>query len=187
MNIDERLEQAWKGGAPSAPPPDLVRRVRRRRWRYRALRALEVILTLAAFLVFVPALFNGGMSASHWLLMPFYAVFLPTVWFIALRKPGRRAEDASRSGSAYAKLRMAQLRIGLRDLWLACAAAWALLGYSVLANLGIWLLGATHWRTQGVVLLVGAVGWLLGTLWLGAIFRRRWLREYRAVRRLVCP
>lgn len=184
MNFDDQLARAFKGEAPPAPAPDLARRVRQRRWRHRAWRALEVLLTLAAVAVFVPALVSGGMTATHWLLMPFYAVFLPTVWIIALRKPGPSAEDATRSGTVYAHLRMKQLRTGLRDLWMTRVAAWALLGYSALANLGIWVLGATNWRSDGWVLLLVALGWLLGTLWLSAALRRRWLREFRAVRRL---
>lgn len=184
MNFDDQLAQAFKGEAPTTAAPDLARRVRQRRWRHRAMRTLEVVLTLAAVAVFVPALVSGGMTATHWLLMPFYAVFLPTVWVIALRKPGRRADDVTQSAGIYAHLRMSQLRTGLRDLWLARATAWALLGYSVLANVGIWVLGATHWRTDGWVLLLVAVGWMAGTLWLSATLRQRWLREYRAVRRL---
>jgi hypothetical protein len=183
MNFDDQLPQAFKGEVPLAAAPDLARRVRQRRWRHRAVRTLEVLLTLAALAVFVPALVSGGMTTTHWLLMPFYVVFLPTVWVIALRMPGRHA-DATRSGAIYAQLRMAQLRTGLRDLWMARAAAWALLWYSVLANLGVWVFGAAHWRADGLVLLLVAVGWLAGTLWLSATLRQRRLREYRAVRRL---
>jgi len=185
MNFDDELARAFKAEAPPAAAPDLVRRVRQRRWRHRAMRALEVVLTLVAVAVFVPALVSGGMTPVHWLLLPFYAVFLPTVWVFALRKPGGHAQDATRSGTIYAHLRMAQLRTGLRDLWLARATAWALLGYSVLANVGIWGLGATDWRVDGAVLLLVAMGWLAGTLWLNAALRQRWLREYRAVRRLL--
>lgn len=185
MNFDDQLSQAFKGEAPPKASPDLARRVRQRHWRHRALRVLEVVLTLAAVAVFVPALVSGGMTPTHWLLMPFYAVFLPTVWIIALRKPGRRGEELTQSAGVYAHLRMAQLRTGLRDLWLARATAWALLGYSLLANAAIWLLGATHWRVDGLVLLLVALGWLAGTLWLSATLRQRRLREYRAVRRLV--
>lgn len=185
MNFDEQLAQAFKGEAPPAAAPDLARRVRQRHWRHRALRVLEVVLTLAAVAVFVPALVRGEMTPTHWLLMPFYAVFLPTVWLVALRTPRRRAHDMTQSAGVYAHLRMAQLRTGLRDLWMARAAAWALLGYSLLANAGIWLLDATQWRGDGWVLLLVAVGWLAGTVWLSTTLRQRWLREYRAVRRLV--
>lgn len=183
-DFDDRLAQAFKAEAPPTAAPDLARRVHQRRWRHRAYRALEVALTLAAVAVFVPALVGGGMTPVHWLLMPFYAVFLPAAWVIALRNPGRRGHDVTQSAGIYAHLRMAQLRTGLRDLWLARAAAWALLGYSVLANVGIWVLGATHWRSDGWVLLLVAVGWYAATRWLSASLRRRWLREYRAVRRL---
>ncbi len=185
MNFDDQLAQAFKGEAPPTLAPDLARRVRRKQWRQRALRTLEVLLTLVAVLVFVPALVRGDMTATHWLLMPFYAVFLPTAWVIALRKLGRRGDDVTRSAGIYAHLRMSQLRTGLRDLWLGRAAAWALLAYSVLANVGIWAFGAGDWRGDGWLLLLAAVGWLAGTRWLSARWRRRWLREYRAVRRLV--
>ena len=184
MNFEDQLAQAFKGEAPPAAAPDLAQRVRQRHWRHRALRVMEVVLTLAAVAVFVPALVRGEMTPTHWLLMPFYAVFLPTVWLVALRTPRRRAGELTQSAGVYAHLRMAQLRTGLRDLWMARAAAWALLGYSLLANLGIWLMGATHWRVDGLVLLLVALAWLAGTRWLSAARRQRWLREYRAVRRL---
>jgi hypothetical protein len=184
MNFDDLLENAWQGENRPAVAPALMRRVRRRRWRQRLLRALELLLTLVAVLVFVPALARGQMSSAHWLLLPFYAVFLPVAWALALRAPRRRGESLGERVCIYAHVRLAQLRTGLRDLWLARMAAWGLLGYSAMANLGIWLLADTHWRSGGLLLLAIAVGWLTATLWLSATMRRRWLREYRAVRRL---
>src|SRR5690606_9284902 len=100
------------------------------------------------------------------------------------RAPHRRANEISERLNIYAHLRMSQLRTSLRDLWLARAAAWALLGYSLAANLAVWLLAEPHWRSDAVLLLAVAVAWLIGTLWLSAKWRVRWLREYRRVRRL---
>ena len=73
----------------------------------------------------------------------------------------------------------------MSDLWLARATVWALLGYALLANAGVWWLDADEaWRSAGGTLLLAAAAWLVATLWLSRRLRRRWLREYRAVRRL---
>lgn len=185
MNFDDLLKDAWQGEIGAAPRHDLTRLVRSRQRRQRLQRMLELALTLAAVLVFGQALLSGRAEPSHWLLMPFFAVFLPIAWTIVLRAPLRQAGDVSERVSIYARLRLAQLRMGLRDLWLARRAAWALLGYATVVNLGVWLPAATHWRSAAWPLLTVAVGWLVATVWLSGALRRRWLREYRAVRRLI--
>ncbi|MDH5821688.1 hypothetical protein QFW77_01590 [Luteimonas sp. RD2P54] len=185
MNFDELLKDAWQGQTHAAAQQDLTRRVRRRQLRLRLLRGVEVALTVAALVVFGRALLSGRIEPAHWLLMPFFVAYLPVAWAIVLRAPRRHAADAAASGSSYARRRLAQLRTGLRDLWLARAAAWGLLGYAVVANAGVWLLAGKPWREAGLALLVAAVACVGATAWLNRRMRRRWLREYRAVRRLV--
>lgn len=185
MKFDELLKDAWQGQTHSAMEQDLTRRVRRRKWRLRLLRSLEVALTVAAVLVFGKALLSGRVDAAHWLLMPFFVVFLPMAWAFVLRAPKRHAGDAMGSASSYARLRLAQLRNGLRDLWLARTAAWSLLAYAVVATAGAWLWAGEAWRDAGSALLAMAVATLAATVCLRSTLRRRWLREYRAVRRLV--
>jgi hypothetical protein len=185
MNFDDLLKEAWQGQTHSAASQDLTDRVPRRRRRVRLLRMTEVTLTVIAVLVFGQALLGGRMEPVHWLLMPFFAVFLPMAWAIVLRAPRRHATDPTGSTGAYARLRLAQLRIGLRDLWLARTAAWVLLAYAVVANAGVRLWAGDAWRSAGLALLVMALACLGTTAWLSRMLRRRWLREYRAVQRLV--
>lgn len=185
MNFDEVLKDAWRGQTHSAKQQDLTRRVRRRQLRLRLQRAVEVALTVVAVLVFGQALLSGRVAPSHWLLMPFFVVFLPMAWFILLRAPRRHALDATESASIYARLCLAQLRTGLRDLWLARTTAWFLLGYAVVANAGVWLLVGESSRNAGLVLLVMAVASLGTTAWLSRRLRQRWLREFRVVQRLI--
>ncbi len=185
MKFDDLLNDAWQGQTHSAAQQDLTRRVRRRHRRLRLLRTVEVALTVIAMLVFGQALLSGRIDPAHWLLMPFYVVFLPMAWAIVLRAPRRRATDATGSASTYARLRLAQLRTGLRDLWLARTTAWMLLAYAVVANTGVWLLAGEAWRDAGLALMVMAVASLGATVWLSRTLRQRWLREYRAVQRLI--
>lgn len=184
MNFDDLLKDAWQGEPGSSAMPDLTRRVHRQRRRLLLQRAVEVVLTVVAVLVFGQALVTGHATPAHWLLMPFYVVFLPIVWGIALRAPRRRGEDVTERVRTYASLRLSHLRVTLRDLWLARATGWALLGYAAAANVGVWVLADTHWRSTGLVLLISAVAWLGATLWVSRMLRRRLLREYRSVRRL---
>jgi hypothetical protein len=183
MNFDELLEDAWQSEARPAAP-DLIRRVHRRRTRYRVQRVAEIALTLVAVLVFGQALASGSAAPSHWLLMPFYLVFLPMVWTIVLRTPRRRAEDLTERVGTYAHLRLSQLRTSLRDLWLARAATGALLAYALLANAGVWALADADWRSAGLQLLILASAGLVVSLRLRHTLRRRWLREYGAVLRM---
>ena len=182
--FDDILKEAWKGEARQATRHELDRRVRRQRARQRLLRALEVALTLLAVLVFGHALASGNAGPSHWLLLPFYLVFLPGAWLFILRGPRRAASGLAESAHDYARLRMAQLRTGLRDLWLARVAAWSLLGYSVAANVGTWLHGDADWQSAALVLFGLSLAWALGIAGYGSHRRRALLREYRALRSL---
>jgi hypothetical protein len=185
MKFDDLLKDAWQGQTHSAIQQDLTRRVRRRQRLLRVLRTTEVALTVIAVLVFGQALVSGRVDRAHWLLMPFFVVFLPMAWTIVLRSPRRHATDATGSASSYARLRLAQLRTGLRDLWLARTTAWLLLAYAFVANAGAWLLAGEAWRSAALALLVMAVASLAATIWLSRRLRQRWLREYRAVQRLI--
>ncbi len=185
MKFDDLLKDAWQGQTHSDMQQDLTRRVRRHQRRLRLLRTTEVVLTVIAVLVFGLALLSGRVDPAHWLLMPFFVVFLPMAWTIVLRAPQRHATDATGSTSTYARLRLAQLRSGLRDLWLARTTAWLLLAYAVVASAGVWLLAGEGWRGAALALLVMAVASLGATVWLSRRLRQRWLREYRAVQRLI--
>lgn len=185
MKFDDLLKDAWQGQTRSAAQQDLTRRVHRRKRRLRVLRTVEIALTVIAVLVFGRALLSGRIDPAHWLLMPFFMVFLPTAWLIVLRAPRRHAADVTGSASAYARLRLAQLRIGLRDLWLARTTAWLLLAYAVIANACVWLFADDAWRSAGLALLAMAVACLGATGWISRALRQRWLHEYRAVRRLI--
>lgn len=187
MNFDDLLQQVWQGEHRPVSQQELTRRVRRQRLRIRLQRGGEVALTLVAVLVFGGALLSGNVGPSHWIMMPFFAVFIPVAWTIVLRAPRHRAWDATEKSNVYARLRLSQLRTSLRDLWLARVAAGVLFLYAVIANVIIWLVLDRHWREVGLILLVAAVAWLLATWVLLRLSRRRWLREYRAVRRLVDP
>ena len=185
MNFDDLLKDAWQAQTPTAMQQDLTRRVRRRQLRLRLLRTLEVALTVIAVLVFGQALLSGRADPAHWLLMPFFLVFLPMAWIFVLRSPRRHAADATGSASTYARLRLVQLRTGLRDLWLARTTAWVLLAYALVVNAGVWVLGGSSWREAGLALLLMAVAAMAVTLWLSRTLRQRWLREYRGVYRII--
>jgi hypothetical protein len=186
MNFEDRLLDAWN----ATPPRDetlarLTARVARQRWYRRVWRTLEITLTLAAIVLFGHALVSGTAAPVHWLLLPFFAVFLPVAWSLTLQAPHRhRADDASEVASTYARLRMAQLRTGLRDLWLARRVAVGLVAYAGVACLAVWWLADASWRPAAGTLLLYSVAWLGGTYWLSRRWRGRWLREYRAMRRL---
>lgn len=185
MNFDDLLKATWQSEHQSASQRDLTRRVRRQKMRLRVRRGIELALTAAALLVFGRALLNEGMGPAHWLTLPFFALYIPMAWAIILRAPRRRAWDASESAEVYARLRLSQLRASLRDLRFAGAAAGVLFAYAIAANALVWWLADDRWREAGVILLVVAGACLLATWTLIVLSRRRALREYRAVRRLV--
>lgn len=186
MEFEDRLRDAWQVQTRSAMTLEkldaaVARQRRRRAWH----RALEVVLSLAAILVFGHALLSGAMAPAHWLLLPFFAVFLPTAWVMAMRAPRVRADDASEAASTYARLRMAQIRTSLRDLWMARRSALALAIYAWVTWLAVWIFADVSWRSAAATLLAYAMAWLVGTFWLSRRLGPRRLREYRALRRLI--
>lgn len=188
MDFDDRLRDAWHTETP-APVlfENLKGRVLNRRRRKRLQRASEIALTILAVVIFGRAVVSAEAGPMHWLLLPFYAVFLPVVWMILARSRAGTAPDASANTSTYARLRMAQLRTSLRDLWLGRWAAGALLGYALVALGGAWWLGDTEWRSAAGRLLLIAMLWALGTFTINRRLRRRRVAEYRTMRRLIAP
>lgn len=186
MNIEDQLRAAWNAESGGhLDLADLTARVRRQRRRRYLQRAMELVLTLVAVAVFAHALISQSMEPPHWLLLPFFAVFLPTAWMLTLRGPRPGTDTASAPTHVYAQLRLAQLKTSLRDLWLARRSAQGLLVYSVLACIGAWLFGDAQWRESALVLLVYALAWLVVALLLGRWFGRRRNREYRNLRELL--
>lgn len=184
MSFDDVLKNAWQGERPVVAPARLASRVRRRRLQHRLQRGVEIGLTLVAAAVCGRALAGGDIDPMHWLLLPFFAVYLPMAWAFILRAPRPRREDVSENARLYARLRMSQLRVNLRDLWLARSAAWSLLAYAIAVNAGAWALGDVRWRSDAARLLLCALVWAVGTLWLSRRWRSSLLRGYRAMRRL---
>lgn len=185
MDFDEQLSRSWQAETRTATTSELTTRIHRQRLRIRALRSAEVILTLVVVLMFGQAVIARSLDPAHWLLLPFFAVFLPLAWTIILRAPRAASRDLTESPRIYARLRLAQLRTNLRNLWLARATARALVAYAVVANLFVWIAADASWRPAAWTLLAYALVWALGTWWLHRRLRRARLREYRSVARLV--
>lgn len=184
MDTDERLRKLWQQQQPpSEALHDLTVRVARHQRAVIMRRALEVLLTLAVVGVFAWPLWTGNVSPSHWLLMPFFAVFLVASWALILwQRPGA-ASAASESAAVYARLRQLQLRDALRNLWLAERGAIALLAYAAAAFAAAFWLGDA-WHNAAATLLAYSGLWYLGTRWLAKGKRRAMVREYRALRRM---
>jgi len=186
MNLEDQLHRAWQaetGGRPDLA--GLTARVRRQQRRRLLQRVVEAMLTVAAVAVFAHALIGQSMAPAHWLLLPFFAVFLPTAWLLALRGPRPDAETAIAPTEVYARIRLAQLKTSLRDLRLARHAAQGLIVYALLAGLGAWVLGDAPWRTAALWLLIYAVAWLAATRLLTHRLGRRRHDEIRNLRGLL--
>jgi Ca2+/Na+ antiporter len=188
MDLDERLRDAWQASVPdSSTLATIVERVHaHRRWQ-RWQRAIEVCLTLLAVLVFAVALVRDDTPPMIWLLLPFYALYLPVVWLVILRAPSARAVDPAERVSAHARLRIAQIRVRLRDLWLARRVAWALMAYAVIMLAVALSNGPGPWRDGATALVACALLWLSATYWISRRPRRQARHEYRRMRRLLEP
>lgn len=186
-DFDGLMQAAWRQERPPQDGTALAARVRRHRWRHRLWRGLEIALTLFAVVLLGRLLSGDGAAPAHWLVLPFFAVYLPAAWLLLLRAPRPQAVDAAQDVRTYAHVRLSQLRTGLRDLWLARIAALSLLAYAIVAASGAFAFGDAAWRAPALRLLAYAVLWTLATFWLSRRRRRRRLREYRALRRLARP
>lgn len=186
MNIEDQLRAAWN--AESGEHLDLASlaaRVQRHRRRRYWQRALEVVLTIFAIVLFAQAMISQEMGPSHWLLLPFFAVFLPTAWILVLRSPRQDLEEATAATTVYAQLRLVQLKTSLQDLKFARRSAQGLAIYALLACIGAWQFGDALWRETALWLLAFSLVWLIATLLLAHRLGRDRQREYRNLRDLL--
>lgn len=186
MNIDLDLQTLWQGQQPpSALAPRLFARITRQRQRMQLWRLLEILLSVGVVLWFGHALWVGAFTPRHWLLLPFFAVFLVVNWWVLLRQQPAARPALAASTAVYAAVRQQQLRQSLLQLKLASLSAQGLLAYALLALIGSAAWGEADWLKPALALGLYALGWFAATRWLVASRRRRALREYRALRRLV--
>ncbi len=180
MNMNERLQSVWEAETGESVLLDsLTRKVRRQRRRLQLRRVAEILLTLAAIIVFAHALLSQTMSPAHWVLLPFFIVFLPTVWTLILRAPRQDATELTAPTNAYARVRIAQLQSGLRELWIANRTAQALFAYSVAFNVATWWFGDPEWIRVGLGLLAYSMIWLGASLLFARTMGRRREEERR--------
>lgn len=181
---DDPLRAAWLGQA--APPPiapDLAARLGAHRRRRVAWRVLEAVVSMGAIAAFAGNALGGGFTAIDWLLLPFFAAYLPVAWWAVLRDDGRDTL-AGEDTRHYAATRLAQLRRLMHEGWLARRGTDALLAYALLALPAVWLAGwAAALDDAGWVLAAASAMWIAMRLGLRPM-RRRWWRERLALRRL---
>lgn len=186
MLSDDQLRAAFQAQRPERQQiVDIRARVRAQTWKRRIQRPLEAALSLFALAVFALSLSRGQGGPQLWVLLPFFAVFIPMIWWLVLRPARDKACYASGAVQDYARLRLNQLRENLREAWLARQATRALLLYSVIVVLLTGWLGAAEWRLAGATLLIWSLLWALGCWAVLRWYRPRQLREYRALRRLL--
>lgn len=164
---------------------EIEARIRGQRCWRRLQRGTEILLSLMALGVFAFALAGGSAAPAILLLLPFFAAYLPWIWWALLRGARRSQPSTEAAVAEFAAQRLAQLRSSLREAWLARQAARALLAYALAALALTHLLGDASWRSAALDLLLMALLWALLT---GLFLRRqrpRLLREYRALRRLL--
>lgn len=185
MDIDKELRSLWQSQSiPAVSIDELAARVRRHRRRLVLWRAGEAALTLFAVVALGKPLVDGEMTPVHWLLLPFFTVFLVVVWSVQLRRTERVPTTVSESVAVFARSRASQLRGSMRSLALTERSAWALLIYAAVAGSMAMLLGGGEWRIAGVWLLAWSALWCAGSRWWCARSRPRILAEYRRMRRL---
>ena len=183
-DLDALMRNAWQATRPRDARAALLDRVRRHRRRRRFRRGLEIALTLLAVALLLSPLRGAAIGPAYWLVMPFFVAYVPAVWWWLLRAPRSRVEVAALDVSAYAQVRLVQIRTGLRELRIARIAGLALLGYAAAVTIGTLMVGDPPWREAGVRLLLFSVAWTVATLWITRTRGRRDRREYRAMRRL---
>lgn len=188
MNTEfDPLMQAFQQQRPAGRRPlaEIEARVRaQRRWR-RLQRGTEILLSLLAIGVFAFVLAGGPAEPAILLLMPFFALYLPWIWWALLRGSRRSRQPVDAAVAEFAAQRLAQLRGSLREAWLARQAARALLAYALAALALTYLLGDGSWRSAALDMLLMALLWALLTWLFLRRQRPRLLREYRALRRLL--
>ncbi|KLJ01004.1 hypothetical protein [Luteimonas sp. FCS-9] len=183
-DFDDLMQAAWQEERPDGDGAMLAARVRRHRWRHRLRRGVEIALTLIAVVLLGRLLTGDDATPAHWLVLPFFAVYLPAVWCLLLRAPRPQSIDATQDVRTYAHVRLSQLRTALRDLWLARIAALGLSVYAAVAATAALASGDAAWQIPAGQLLAWAGVWTLATFWLSHRQRGRRLQEYRAMRRL---
>ncbi len=186
-DFDDLMRSAWQATQPTTDSAALVRRVRRHQRLHRLRRGLEIAVTLAAVVILLRPLAGAALTPAYWLVMPFFAVYMPVVWWLLLRAPRPRADAAALDGATYAQVRLSQLRAGLRELRIARLTAAALLAYALLALAAATALDAGAWQSAAGRLLLYAVGCAALTWAIARARRRRYRTEYRAMRRLAGP
>lgn len=186
-DFDAIMRSAWRRERPHAGlAATLPAQIRRHRLRHRLLRGMEVALTAAAIAMVVPLLSGSAVTPNHWLVLPFFAVYLPAAWWLLLRATPGRSADARLDVRSYAHVRISQLRRALHALWFARRGALALMAYAVIALAATLVLarGELAWIAPAATLLAYALAWAAATHWLSGRKQRRYLREYRVMRQL---
>jgi hypothetical protein len=185
MDIDESLREVWQRQQPSQSlSHQLFDSVKRHRRAVIVQRAVEVLLTLAAVAVLGWPIWTGNLAPVHWLLIPFFTVFLVVSWTLVLRQRRSANLAVSENVAAFAKQRQLQLQDSMKDLKFTQLSAIALLVYAAVAFLGAHWLGDADWQFSANVLLVYSTCCYFLTRVLVRRKRRRVWREYRAVRRI---
>jgi len=185
MDIDKSLREVWQRQQPSPSlSHQLFDSVRRHRRAVIAKRAVEVLMTLAAVAVLGWPLWTGNLAPVHWLLIPFFSVFLIVSWTLVFRQRRGAYLAVSENVAAFAKQRQSQLLDSLKDLKFTELGVIALLVYSAVAFVAALWLGSAAWKISATVLLVYSTFCFFITRLLVRRKRRNLWREYRAVRRI---
>ena len=151
----------------------LQRKVQRSRQRLVALRLVEAALTVFAVLVFVPPLIAGSATPAHWLLLPYFAAFLPWVWWRTLRDVDERVIICGESSDDYPRLRLRQIDVTLTRQGLYRRVALVLLAYACVAAATALVFLDAEWRRASLALILWAAVWWLGTRMLTGSRRRQ--------------
>jgi len=188
VNSDDPLMQAFQRQQPAASRVRLEKigiQVRAQRRWHALRRGLEILLSLAAVGFFAFRLFNGQLGPQDWVLLPFFAVFLPLIWLLILRGSRRKFSRATDAAADFANHRLAQLRANLREVWLARRAVHGLVLYAIAVFALTRWRGDAGWQEAGIYLLMWSLLWGLLAGLILRWYRPRLLREYRALRRLL--
>lgn len=185
--FDDLLQSAWQAARPSTDSAALIKRVRRHQLRLRLRRGLEIAITLAAIAMLLRPLAGAAVTPAYWLVMPFFAVYMPAAWWLLLRVPQPRRDAATLDVATYAQVRLSQLRAGLRELRIARVTAVVLLVYALSAMAISIVIDAAVWQAAAGDLLIYAGACAVLTYGISYTRRRRYRAEYRGMRRLAGP